>query len=82
MGELLRSKGFLWIANSHDVLGGWQQAGNVLRMQAQHQWMCEMPEVWEGTPSEDLVMKDILKPNSEEWEFKDRRKELSSLDTG
>ena len=31
MGELLRSKGFLWIASSHDVIGGWQQAGNVLR---------------------------------------------------
>ena len=31
MGELLRSKGFLWIASSHHVIGGWQQAGNVLR---------------------------------------------------
>ena len=30
-GELLRSKGFFWIATSNDVIGAWQQAGNVLR---------------------------------------------------
>merc|ERR1719325_429264 len=32
MGELLRSKGFFWNAPTHDVIGGWQQAGNVLRL--------------------------------------------------
>ena len=31
MGELLRSKGFVWLATSHYFIGGWQQAGNVLR---------------------------------------------------
>ena len=31
MGELLRSKGFFWIATSNDVIGLWQQAGNVIR---------------------------------------------------
>ena len=31
MGELLRSKGFFWLATSNDVIGAWQQAGNVLR---------------------------------------------------
>ena len=31
MGELLRSKGFFWLATSHYFIGGWQQAGNVLR---------------------------------------------------
>eukprot|EP00092_Neocalanus_flemingeri_P019242 GFUD01020844.1.p1 GENE.GFUD01020844.1~~GFUD01020844.1.p1 ORF type:complete len:434 (+),score=111.38 GFUD01020844.1:52-1353(+) len=34
LGELLRSKGFLWIATSHDVIGTWQQAGNVIRLEA------------------------------------------------
>jgi len=76
MGELLRSKGFLWIASSNDVLAGWQQAGNVLRIQAQTPWMCLMPEIWKGTPSEELVMNDIKKPNGEEWEYKDRRQEI------
>ena len=32
MGEVLRSKGFLWLATSHYFIGGWQQAGNVLRL--------------------------------------------------
>ena len=31
MGELLRSKGFVWVASSHFLMGGWQQAGNILR---------------------------------------------------
>ena len=57
MGELLRSKGFLWLATSNDLIGAWQQAGNVLRIRAETQWMCLQPEVWEGTPVEDLVRK-------------------------
>ena len=28
MGELLRSKGFLWVASTNHVIGGWQQVGN------------------------------------------------------
>ena len=31
MGDLLRSKGFIWIASTHWVMGGWQQAGSMLR---------------------------------------------------
>ena len=31
MGELLRSKGFVWIASTNFIMGGWQQAGNILR---------------------------------------------------
>ena len=28
MGQLLRSKGFVWVATAHNIIGGWQQAGN------------------------------------------------------
>merc|ERR1719188_358198 len=62
-GELLRSKGFMWIATSNDVIGAWQQAGNVLRIGAEDQWMCLMPELWMGSSSEALVLQDIRKPN-------------------
>ena len=31
IGELLRAKGFMWLATSHEILGGFQQAGNVVR---------------------------------------------------
>ena len=31
MGELMRSKGFVWLATSSYLMGEWQQAGNILR---------------------------------------------------
>merc|ERR1712203_1338443 len=76
MGELLRSKGFLWAASTNDVIGGWQQAGNVLRIEAETPWMCLIPDRWEGTPSEKLVLQDIRKESGEDWEYKDRRQEI------
>jgi len=76
MGELLRSKGFIWIATSNFIMGGFQQAGNILRIEAEGPWMCEMREMWEGTPAEELVKKDMNKENGEEWPHADRRQEL------
>ena len=76
VGELLRSKGFIWIASSHNTMGGWQQAGNVIRLEPESPWMCKMREVWEGTPSEEHIMKNMKKPNGEEWPYGDRRQEL------
>jgi len=76
MGELLRSKGFIWVATSHDMMGGWQQAGNVLRILPENPWMCLEPEKWEGTGVEDLVKKDMQKENGEEYEYQDRRQEI------
>ena len=57
MGELLRSKGFLWLATSNNLIGAWQQAGNVLRIKAEAQWMCLTPHLWEGTSVEEMVCK-------------------------
>ena len=76
MGEMLRSKGFIWIASSHNIIGGWQQAGNIIRLEAESPWMCEMRSVWEGTPSEELVNKDLKQSNGEDWPHGDRRQEL------
>ena len=58
------------------IMGGWQQAGNVLRVEGEGPWMVEMPEMWKGTPSEELVMKDMCKENGDEWPHGDRRQEL------
>merc|ERR1712061_431149 len=73
MGELLRSKGFLWLATSNNLIGAWQQAGNVLRIRGESEWMCLTPEFWVGTSSEPLVRQDMQKENGEEYEYKDRR---------
>jgi len=82
MGELLRSKGFLWMATAHDVIGGWQQAGNVLRIEPENPWMCLVPDMWRGTTSEAAVLEDINQPSGEEWEFQDRRQEIVFIGHG
>uniref|UniRef100_A0A7M5VEK7 CobW C-terminal domain-containing protein n=1 Tax=Clytia hemisphaerica TaxID=252671 RepID=A0A7M5VEK7_9CNID len=76
IGELLRAKGFLWIATSHDLLGGFQQAGNVIRVEAEGPWMCDIRDLWEGTKAEDLVIKDMTQENGEEYQYGDHRQEL------
>ena len=76
MGEILRSKGFIWIATSNYLMGGLQQAGNILRIEAQGPWLCENPEQWEGTPNEILIYKDMVDEKGEEYPYMDRRQEL------
>ena len=82
MGQLLRSKGFVWISTTNDIMGGWQQAGNVLRLRAENPWMCLLEMFWRGDKNEELVLKDMQKPNGEEYEFKDRRQEIVFIGHG
>merc|ERR1712060_410358 len=76
MGELLRSKGFMWMATTNSVMGGFQQAGNVITIVPEGPWMCDLREMWEDTALAKLVLKDIHKENGEEWPYADRRQEL------
>merc|ERR1712025_764223 len=76
MGEVLRSKGFIWISTSNFLMGGLQQAGNILRIEAQGPWLCENPEQWEGTPNELLIYKDMVDSTGKEYPYMDRRQEL------
>ena len=79
---LLLSQGFFWIATTNDIIGGWQQAGNVLRIGSESPWMCLMPQFWEGTKSEPLVRADMTKPDGEEYQYQDRRQELVFIGHG
>jgi len=74
-GDLLRSKGFLWVATSNDTIGGWQQAGNVLRIAPETRWMCLQPHLWDHCDME-LVKADMVKEDGTEYEYKDRRQEI------
>jgi len=76
MGELLRSKGFVWIASSHDVQGGIQQAGNNIKIEPQGPWLGDYPEMWKGTPGEKVIYKDMIDEKGEEYPYMDRRQEL------
>jgi len=82
MGELLRSKGFIWIATSHNLIGHWQQAGSVIYLGAESYWMCEVREQWEDSPSASLILKDMQQSNGEEWKYADRRQELVFIGQG
>ena len=76
MGELLRSKGFVWIASTNKIMGALQQAGNVLRIEGEGLWMSETRDMWQGTPSEALVKKDMTDECGKEYQYADRRQEL------
>ena len=76
MGELLRSKGFIWLASANHIMGGLQQAGNILRIQAEGTWMIETKETWQGTISEELILKDMTAEDGKVYPYADRRQEL------
>lgn len=76
LGDLLRSKGFFWLATSHVLMGGWSQAGNMITLEAEGPWLCECPEMWEGTPSEEMILKDMCHKNGDKRLHGDRRQEL------
>ena len=69
MGDLMRSKGFIWMASSKFLKGAWQQAGNVLDIKPSGPWLCEVRHTWEGTPSEPIVLTQ-LEDESGEVSFK------------
>ena len=83
MGDLLRSKGFIWIATSHKVVGGWQQAGNVIRLEGETFWMCEQKHLWQDDPKAfATIQKYMGTPGGEEYEHGDRRQELVFIGQG
>ena len=82
MGELLRSKGFIWIATSHQLIGHWQQSGSVIYIGAESCWMCEIRDQWKDSPSAELILKDMHQANGEEWKYADRRQELVFIGQG
>ena len=62
MGTLLRSKGFLWIANRHDLRTIYSQAGNVLSIESPersddkgHKGVSGSNTVWWGTIDVDVT---------------------------
>ena len=59
MGDLMRSKGFIWMASSKFLKGAWQQAGNVLDIKPSGPWLCEVRHTWEGTPSEPIILTQL-----------------------
>lgn len=50
-GNLLRSKGFFWLASRHDLAGQWSQAGGLVRHGPAGWWWSTVPrERWPEAP--------------------------------
>lgn len=71
-GQLLRSKGFVWVATRRDLCGEWSQAGGVLRFTVGGPWYAALPEeAWPQSSEERrVVQQDFDGPDG------DRRQEL------
>lgn len=71
MGELYRSKGFVWLGNRHDYFGTFQTAWDVLRIEFPSRWFVLEEKAWLGTEEEKAALrKNWVEP------WGDRRQEL------
>jgi len=52
LGNILRSKGFIWTAHTHDVMVAYGQAGNMVTMEFAESWAALDPRAWIGLEEE------------------------------
>jgi len=71
LGMLLRSKGCLWMANTHDLQGFVSQAANMVTLDSFGVWNALKSKAWSGTEEEK---KELRQHWSQPWG--DRRQEL------
>ena len=71
-GEVLRSKGFLWIASRPSIIAGWSQSGSTATLEPVGRWAAASPrEDWPEDPDE---LAEIQARWQEPWG--DRQQEL------
>ncbi|GBG32744.1 COBW domain-containing protein DDB_G0274527 [Hondaea fermentalgiana] len=70
-GSLCRSKGFLWISSTHDLVGHFSQAGNIVTIETPGVWSVLEKKAWAGSEKEKA---EIRKLWVDPWG--DRRQEL------
>jgi len=71
-GSVLRGKGFMWIAHTHDYMITYGQAGNTVAMSLEGEWNVLNTKAWTGT---DEVEKASLRKDFVDL-WGDRRQEL------
>jgi G3E family GTPase len=71
LGSILRSKGFIWTANTHDMMGIISHAGNVMTIGSESHWNVLDYKAWKGSEEEKSASrKDFAAP------WGDRRQEI------
>ncbi|PJF43915.1 MAG: hypothetical protein CUN55_06635 [Phototrophicales bacterium] len=70
--SLLRSKGFVWLATRHDLVGVWSQAGQVVTLDYGGEWWDTIPQTeWPDDPEIRAEIESLFT-----GEYGDRRIEL------
>ena len=71
LGQLIRAKGFLWLADTHDLMTTFSHAGNLVTLAPRGHWTALESKAYCGTKEEKLKLcKDWVAP------WGDRRQEL------
>ncbi len=70
--NVLRSKGFFWLASRMDIAGLWSQAGGLLRIERAGRWWAAVPrEQWPDSPElQSYILSEWQQP------YGDRRQEI------
>ena len=71
LGNLLRMKGFMWKASSHDIMGYVSIAGSMARLDAPKTWTALDSRAYDGTDAEKAKLR-----KNWDGDWKDRRQEL------
>jgi G3E family GTPase len=71
LGQLLRTKGFVWLAHTHDLMMSFSHAGDLVTLGATGLWTALEPDAYGGTDEERARLR-------KDWmgSWKDRRQEL------
>jgi len=81
LGEVVRSKGFCWLATQDDSIIGWDNVGALLQIMKEGCWYACVPE--DEWPNDEAALKRILADFSPEHpETGDRRQEVAFIGKG
>jgi G3E family GTPase len=69
---VIRSKGFVWLATRHNLVGVWSQAGEIISLDYGGEWWVSTPE--DEYPDDPALVAEIK--SHFEGEYGDRRQEL------
>eukprot|EP01124_Arcella_intermedia_P016166 TRINITY_DN2273_c0_g1_i1.p1 TRINITY_DN2273_c0_g1~~TRINITY_DN2273_c0_g1_i1.p1 ORF type:complete len:434 (+),score=112.80 TRINITY_DN2273_c0_g1_i1:31-1302(+) len=73
--EVVRSKGFVWLASRDPYMGEWEKAGKIYEITSESKWYCELPEAeWDADVA--TVKKDFV------GEVGDKRQEMVFIGIG
>jgi len=86
-GNILRSKGFCWLADSHAAAMYWSHAGSSFEMQCLGRWWATLPQDQWPEEARDEILVDFDNSNHDEiaYDFSsvgDRRQEVVLIGPG